>query len=190
MAEDGDDVLEVLSADPVRGTAEPTGRRVPLHDVRLLAPVSPGRIVAVGRNDADHIAELSMDTPTAPRLFFKPPSAVIGPAEPILSPAQSHEVHDEAELAVAIGRTAREVPAGHALEDVFGYTCANDVTARDIQREDGQPSWAKAFDTFCPLGPWITTHLDPTKLVMRCEVNGEDRQSAGTDTMVHGVLTR
>ncbi|MFI8768913.1 fumarylacetoacetate hydrolase family protein [Streptomyces sp. NPDC053792] len=189
IAEGGDDVLEVLSADPVRGAAELTGRRLPLHDVRLLAPVSPGKIVAVGRNYADHIAELSLDTPAAPRLFFKPPSAVIGPGESIRYPAQSHEVHYEAELAVVIGRTARDVPAEHALEYVFGYTCANDMTARDIQREDGQPSWAKAFDTFCPLGPWIVTGLDPTNLVVRCEVNGEERQSAGTDTMLHPVAS-
>ncbi|AWK09587.1 2-hydroxyhepta-2,4-diene-1,7-dioate isomerase [Streptomyces spongiicola] len=186
---DGDDVLEVLAADPLRSAAEPTGRRLPLDDVRLLAPVTPGKIVAVGRNYADHIAELSLDTPTAPRLFFKPPSAVVGPGEAIRYPAQSREVHYEAELAVVIGRTARGITAEQALEYVFGYTCANDVTARDIQREDGQPSWAKAFDTFCPLGPWITTNLDPTKLDVRCEVNGTERQSAGTDTMLHPVAS-
>ncbi|GFH39472.1 fumarylacetoacetate hydrolase family protein [Streptomyces pacificus] len=183
------DVLELLAADPIRSKAEATGRRISLDDVRLLAPVLPGKVVAVGRNYADHIAELSLDTPAAPRLFFKPPSAVIGPGEAIRYPAQSREVHYEAELAVVIGRTARDVPAERALDYVFGYTCANDVTARDIQREDGQPSWAKAFDTFCPLGPWITTDLDPTKLDVRCEVNGVERQSAGTDTMLHPVAS-
>ncbi|MGP3922485.1 fumarylacetoacetate hydrolase family protein [Streptomyces sp. 8N616] len=186
---DGKDVLEVLTADPVRGTAASTGRSVALAEVRLLAPILPGKIVAVGRNYADHIAETQLDTPAAPRLFFKPPSAVIGPGEAIRYPAQSREVHHEAELAVVMGRTARNVAADEALGYVFGYTCANDVTARDIQRADGQPSWAKGFDTFCPLGPWIATGLDPSGVEVRCEVGGTERQRATTATMLHPVAS-
>ncbi|MER6916778.1 fumarylacetoacetate hydrolase family protein [Streptomyces sp. NPDC000594] len=179
--------VEVLDGDPVREEARPIGRSVPLDALRLLAPVQPGKIVAVGRNYADHIAEMGMGAPAVPRLFFKPPSAVIGPGEPIRYPAQSRQVEYEAELAVVIGRTTRDVPAAEALSQVFGYTCANDVTARDIQKADGQPSWAKAFDTFCPLGPWITTGLDPADLEIECHVNGERRQHARTAQLLTPV---
>ncbi|ANW19071.1 fumarylacetoacetate hydrolase family protein [Streptomyces clavuligerus] len=179
--------VEFLDGDPVRSAARPTGETVPLKDVRLLAPVRPGKIVAVGRNYADHIAETGMGAPAVPRLFFKPPSAVIGPDEPIHYPPQSRQVEHEAELAVVIGRTTRAVPAADALSHVFGYTCANDVTARDIQKADGQPSWAKAFDTFCPLGPWITTGLDPADLEIQCHINGERRQHARTSRLLTPV---
>lgn len=181
---EGAEVLEVLSGDPVRGSAAPSGRSVAVADVRLLAPVEPGKIVAVGKNYADHVAEMHMETPTTPRLFFKPPSAVIGPGAGIRYPPQSEEVHYEAELAVVIGREARNVAADRVLDYVFGYTCGNDVTARDIQRADAQPSWAKAFDTFCPLGPWIVPGLDPVKLEVRCDVNGAERQRAATSSML------
>ncbi|MFE7134776.1 fumarylacetoacetate hydrolase family protein [Streptomyces sp. NPDC057638] len=184
---DGDETVVLLDGDPVRGPVGLTGQTVPSAEVRLLAPVLPGKIVAVGRNYADHIAEMGMGTPAVPRLFFKPPSAVIGPGEPIRYPAQSRQVEYEAELAVVIGRTTRAVTAADALSHVFGYTCANDVTARDIQKADGQPSWAKAFDTFCPLGPWITTGLDPTDLEIACHVNGERRQHARTDLLLSPV---
>ncbi|MGW6460585.1 fumarylacetoacetate hydrolase family protein [Streptomyces sp. NPDC055078] len=179
--------LDVLSGDPVRSQTSRTGQSVPCADVRLLAPVAPGKIVAVGRNYADHIAEMGVGAPAVPRLFLKPPSAVIGPGAPIRYPVQSHQVEYEAELAVVIGRTARGVSAADALDYVFGYTCANDVTARDIQKADGQPSWAKAFDTFCPLGPWIATDLDPTALEIECRVNGERRQHASTALLISPV---
>ncbi|MFF3552353.1 fumarylacetoacetate hydrolase family protein [Streptomyces tsukubensis] len=184
---DGAAFVEVLSGDPVRTDAGGTGELVPVSAVRLLAPVAPGKIVAVGRNYADHIAEMGMGEPAIPRLFLKPPSAVTGPGAEIRYPAQSREVEYEAELAVVIGRRARNVNAADALAYVFGYTCANDVTARDIQRADGQPSWAKAFDTFCPLGPWIVPGLDPTNLGIRSTVNGAPRQGANTGMMLTPV---
>lgn len=187
VGQEGREVLEVLDGDPVREPSAPTGRSVAMAEVRLLAPVEPGKIVAVGKNYADHVAEMRMEVPAVPRLFFKPPSAVIGPGADIRYPPQSQEVHHEAELAVVIGRVARNVATDEALGCVFGYTCGNDVTARDIQRADGQPSWAKAFDTFCPLGPWIATGLDPTKLEVSCAVNGVERQRARTDTMLMPV---
>jgi 2-keto-4-pentenoate hydratase/2-oxohepta-3-ene-1,7-dioic acid hydratase in catechol pathway len=182
--QEGAEVLEVVDGDPVRGPSVLAGWSVAMADARLLAPVEPGKIVAVGKNYADHVAEMAMEVPVVPRLFFKPPSAVIGPGADIRCPLQSEEVHHEAELAVVIGRMARNVAADEALEYVFGYTCGNDVTARDIQRADGQPSWAKAFDTFCPLGPWIATGLDPAKLEVSCDVNGVERQRAATTTML------
>ncbi|GLF96507.1 fumarylacetoacetate hydrolase family protein [Streptomyces yaizuensis] len=184
---EGNTTVEVLDGDPARDGVRQAGRTVPLDDVRLLSPVQPGKIVAMGRNYADHIAEMGMGAPAVPRLFFKPPSAVIGPGEPIRYPAQSRQVEYEAELAVVIGRTTRGVPASAALSHVFGYTCGNDVTARDIQKADGQPSWAKAFDTFCPLGPWITTGLDPADLEIRCHVNGVLRQHARTSQFLTPV---
>lgn len=183
----GTEKLTVLVGNPVDGVIECTQETLQLADVQLLAPVRPGKIVAVGRNYADHAAELGLEQPNAPRLFFKPPSAIVGSGEAIRYPSQSREVHHEAELAVVIGRRARRVPAGEALEYVLGYTCANDVTARDLQRADGQPSWAKAFDSFLPLGPWIATGLDPARLEVRCAVNGRERQRASTDSMLWPV---
>ncbi|MER5493852.1 fumarylacetoacetate hydrolase family protein [Streptomyces sp. NPDC002490] len=143
----------------------------------------------MGRNYSDHITEMGMGTPPIPRLFFKPPSAVVGPNEPVVYPSQSRQVEHEAELAVVIGRTARNVTASQALGVVFGYTCGNDVTARDIQKADGQPSWAKSFDTFCPLGPVIATALDPTALDVSCHVNDDRRQHASTSTLLTPVAT-
>ncbi|MFF2021201.1 fumarylacetoacetate hydrolase family protein [Streptomyces sp. NPDC058171] len=179
--------FEVLNGDPVRGAGAPTGRVAPAEEARLLAPVLPGTIVAVGRNYADHIAETGMGAPPVPRLFFKPSSAVVGPGESVVYPFQSRQVEHEAELAVVIGRTARSVTAQEALGFVFGYTCGNDVTARDVQKADGQPSWAKAFDTFCPLGPVIATDLDPTGLDVSCHVNGRRTQHANTSLMLTSV---
>lgn len=179
--------LMLLSSDPMKGSADRTGTSVRIGDVQLLTPVSPGTIVAVGRNYADHTAEMGLEQPVSPRIFFKPPSAVIGPGEPIRYPSQSHDVEHEAELAVVIGRTARGLTQQNALDHVFGYCCANDVTARDIQRADGQPSWAKAFDTFCPIGPWIATDPNPDHLEVRCTVNGQLRQRASTATMLYSV---
>ncbi|MEU0986290.1 fumarylacetoacetate hydrolase family protein [Streptomyces sp. NPDC005953] len=179
--------LQVLDGDPIRTEAQPTGEVVGLDEGRLLAPVAPGKIVAVGRNYADHVAEMGMGAPSIPRLFFKPPSAVVGPGALVFYPPQSQQVEHEAELAVVIGRTARHVPAAGALDYVFGYTCGNDVTARDIQKADGQPSWAKGFDTFCPLGPWIVPGLDPTKLDIRCTVNSVERQQSNTQMLLTPV---
>jgi 2-keto-4-pentenoate hydratase/2-oxohepta-3-ene-1,7-dioic acid hydratase in catechol pathway len=167
-----------------------TGQRWALPDVRLLSPILPSKVVCVGRNYAAHAAELGNDVPTAPLLFLKPSTAVIGPADAIRLPADSQQVEHEAELAVVIGATgAREVPAERALGTVLGYTCANDVTARDQQRADVQFTRAKGHDSFCPLGPWIETSLDPADLGVRCEVDGEVRQDGRTKDFVFDVAT-
>jgi 2-keto-4-pentenoate hydratase/2-oxohepta-3-ene-1,7-dioic acid hydratase in catechol pathway len=145
------------------------------------------KIVAVGRNYAAHAAEHGDEVPSQPLIFLKPPSAVIGPGESIVCPPQSAQVEHETELAVVIGQRARRVAAANAWAHVLGYTCANDVTARDLQRSDGQWSRAKGFDTFAPLGPWIVTELDPTDLNVVCRVNGQVKQQASTADMVFKI---
>jgi 2-keto-4-pentenoate hydratase/2-oxohepta-3-ene-1,7-dioic acid hydratase in catechol pathway len=176
---------------PVEG--EPFGeyRRLevetPLTDVRLLAPILPGKIICVGRNYVEHAREHDAEVPEYPLLFLKPSSSVIGPNETIFLPPQSVQVEHEVELAVIIGKTGRWINAEDALSHVFGYTMANDVTARDLQRKDGQWTRAKGFDTFCPLGPWIETDLDPTDVLLSCRVNGEMRQMSSTREMVFTV---
>jgi len=177
--------LVVLAGDPMFAGYDTTGERVPLGDVALLAPVIPrSKVVCVGRNYRDHAAEMGNDVPDAPLLFFKPNTSVIGPGDAIVLPPQSQRVDFEGELAAVIGRIAKNVPADKALEYVFGYTVANDVTARDLQRSDGQWSRAKGFDTFCPLGPAIETEFDlngGAQLTTR--VNGEVTQQAPLSDM-------
>jgi 2-keto-4-pentenoate hydratase/2-oxohepta-3-ene-1,7-dioic acid hydratase in catechol pathway len=164
------------------------GVRYPLADVRLLAPVLPSKVVAIGRNYADHAAELGNEVPDAPIIFLKPSTAVVGPRDPIVYPAQlSERVDFEGELAVVIGRLCRQVPPERVGEVIFGYTCANDVTARDLQAKDGQWARAKGFDTFCPLGPWIETDIDPADLELTTIVNGEIRQNSRTSLLLHNV---
>ncbi len=158
-----------------------------LSQLALLSPCQPTKIVALGRNYAAHAAEHGAEVPSQPLIFFKPPSAVIGPGEPIVCPPQSAQVEHEAELAVVIGRRARHVAAADAWDYILGYTCANDVTARDLQRSDGQWSRAKGFDTFAPLGPWIVTDLDPTNLAIICRVNGQVRQQSTTANMIFKI---
>lgn len=181
--------LVVLAGDPLFAGFETTGQRVPLGEVTLLAPVIPrSKIVCVGKNYRDHAAEMGGEAPAAPLLFFKPNTSVIGPGDTIVRPTQSQQTDYEGELAVVIGRVAKNVPAEKALDYVFGYTIANDVTARDLQRSDGQWARAKGFDTFCPLGPAIETDFDPTgdaRVVTR--VNGEVRQDGAISDMVHSV---
>jgi 2-keto-4-pentenoate hydratase/2-oxohepta-3-ene-1,7-dioic acid hydratase in catechol pathway len=162
---------------------------IPLAQVRLLAPCEPTKIVAVGRNYAAHAAEHGADVPQEPLIFLKPPSAVIGPGDTVRLPALSSHVEHEGELVVVIGRRARHLRRENALDCVLGYTCGNDVTARDLQRRDGQWSRAKGFDTFCPLGPWIETELDPSDCVVSCLVNGVMRQRQPTADMVFDVAT-
>jgi 2-keto-4-pentenoate hydratase/2-oxohepta-3-ene-1,7-dioic acid hydratase in catechol pathway len=157
--------------------------------VRLLAPVLPTKIVAVGRNYADHAAEMGNPVPDEPVIFLKPSTAVIGPGEAIRVPRGVGRVDHEGELAVVIGRLAKNVPVEDAGTAVFGFTCANDVTARDLQKKDGQWGRAKGFDTFCPLGPVISTDVDPIDIHLAVRVNGDVRQSASTTDMVHGVGT-
>jgi len=173
-----------IGDEPVRLT----GSRYPLADVRLLAPVLPSKVIAIGKNYADHVREMGGEPPPEPVLFLKPSTAVIGPRDPIVYPAElSERVDFEGELAVVIGRLCRQVPAARVPEVIFGYTCANDVTARDLQARDGQWARAKGFDTFCPLGPWIQTDIDPADLELTTVVNGEIRQNARTSQLLHGV---
>lgn len=156
--------------------------------LQLLAPVFPTKIVAVGRNYEDHAAELGNPIPDEPVIFLKPPTAVVGPEQPIVLPATVGVVHHEAELAVVIGALARHVPAEDVEAVVLGYTAGNDVSARDLQRKDGQWARARGFDTFCPLGPVIETELDPLEpLLVECRVNGEVRQVGRTSEMIFGV---
>ncbi len=178
--------LVVLAGDPMFAGYETTGERVPLADVALLAPVIPrSKVVCVGRNYRDHAAELGNDVPAAPMLFFKPNTSVIGPGDSIVLPPQSERVDFEGELAAVIGRIAKNVPAERALDHVFGYTIANDVTARDLQKTDGQWARAKGFDTFCPLGPAIETEFDlDGGAVVTTRVNGEIRQQAPISDMI------
>jgi 2-keto-4-pentenoate hydratase/2-oxohepta-3-ene-1,7-dioic acid hydratase in catechol pathway len=181
------DSIRLASGDPLRGL-QPTGERRPLAGAKLLAPIVPVNILAIGRNYRAHAEEQGADLPKAPMAFMKATSSVIGPDAPVRLPAPAPaEVDYEAELAVVIGRTARRVPAGEALRHVLGYTCANDVSARDCQRADGQWVRAKSFDTFCPLGPWIETDLDPRDLAIRCRVGGQTMQDARTSQMIFGI---
>lgn len=178
-----EDGVYALAGDPFEGFE----RGAELAEVRLLAPVQPTKIVALGVNYRAHAEEVGHPLPEVPLLFLKPPSAVIGPGEAIVCPAMSQQVDYEGELAVVIGRRARHVQPAQALDYVLGYTCANDVTARDLQRRDGQWTRSKGFDTFCPLGPWIVPDLDPHDLALRTWVNGELRQDSSTRDLIFGV---
>lgn len=187
---DGEE-LAVIVGDPLFTPVQPTGERVPLDDaVRLLAPVIPrSKVIGVGRNYSDHAAEMGGEVPPEPLVFLKPNTSVIGPGDPIALPEQSSEVHYEGELAVVIGRLCRDVPLERVPEVVLGYTCANDVTARDLQRRDGQWWRAKGFDSFCPLGPYLVDlDLDVAgDLALTTRLDGEVVQSASTSQMVYGI---
>jgi 2-keto-4-pentenoate hydratase/2-oxohepta-3-ene-1,7-dioic acid hydratase in catechol pathway len=189
----GDDQLMVaqLAGHPFGGREEDiklTGIRFPLTDVRLLAPILPSKVVCIGKNYADHAREMGGEPPDEPVIFLKPSTAVRGPGDPVQRPTQLSERADyEGELAVVIGRLCRQVPADRAAEVIFGYTCANDVTARDLQAKDGQWTRAKGFDTFCPLGPWIETDVDPADLELSTVLNGEVKQHSRTSLLLHGV---
>jgi 2-keto-4-pentenoate hydratase/2-oxohepta-3-ene-1,7-dioic acid hydratase in catechol pathway len=171
-----------IAGEPFDGV-QATGVVRRLDEVRLLAPVAPGKIVAVGLNYRDHAREMGKKIPEEPLLFLKAPSALNHPGGVIVYPAQSEWVDYEAELAVVIGRKAKGVSARDAAEHILGYTCINDVTARDLQAKDVQYTRAKGFDTFAPLGPWIETDLDPSGLAVRCLVNGGIRQDGNTREM-------
>lgn len=161
--------------------------RIPVESVQLLPPSEPGKIVCVGRNYAAHAKEHGAEVPEVPLIFLKPTTALIGQNQQIVLPPQSDQVEHEAELAVVIGKPGRWISPDDALSHVFGYTVANDVTARDLQRSDGQWTRAKGFDTFCPVGPWIETEFDPADAVVTCNVNGEMRQMASTRDMIFTV---
>ena len=167
---------------------EPTEVVVPWSSVSLLAPVIPTKVLCVGRNYEDHASEMGADVPDEPTIFMKPSTSVIGPNANVVYPPISKLIHHEAELAVVISKPARNIKAEDASQYIFGYTAANDVTARDIQRKDGQWTRGKGFDTFCPLGPAIETELDPLeRLAVICRVNGDVRQAGFTSDMVFGV---
>ncbi|MDX6430248.1 MAG: hypothetical protein QOE54_2614, partial [Streptosporangiaceae bacterium] len=186
---DDEESISAISAHPF-GEIKLTGIRYPLADVRLLAPMLPSKVIAVGKNYADHAREMGGEPPAEPLIFMKPSTAVIGPAEAIAYPEKlSSRVDYEGELAIVIGRLCREVPAARATDVIFGYTCANDVTARDLQKRDVQYTRAKGFDTFCPLGPWITTDVDPSDLRIQTSLNGQVRQDSRTSKMIHSIPT-
>ena len=166
---------------------EVVGMPIPVSAVRLLAPVTPSKILCVGRNYAEHAAELGNEVPTEPMIFYKPPSSVIGPDQAVVYPAISERVDHEGELAVIIGRRCRNAREEEAESVIFGYSVANDVTARDLQKKDGQWARAKGFDTFCPVGPWVDTSYDPNGRRLRCLVNGEVRQDSTTSLMVYSI---
>lgn len=161
------------------------GPEVPPHAL-LLPPVAPSKIVAVGRNYADHAKELGNETPSEPIIFLKPPTAVLPPNGTIVRPPQSDRVDFEGELAIVIGREARNVSRANWREYVRGFTCANDVTARDLQKRDVQFTRGKSFDTFCPLGPCIETDIDPSNVSIQTRVNGQVKQNGRTSDMVFG----
>ncbi len=185
---DGTDLV-VLAGDPLFAGFETTGERVPLGEVALLAPVIPrSKVIGIARNYRDHAAELGNEVPAEPMMFLKPNTSVIGPGDAIVRPTQSERTDYEGELAAVIGRVAKNVSVEDALDYVFGYTIGNDVTARDLQKTDGQWARAKGFDTFCPLGPAIETEFTPSadvRIVTR--VNGEVRQDGTLGAMVHSV---
>jgi len=186
------DTVSVLTGDPLATNVQLTGQRHSLADVRILAPVIPrSKVVAVGRNYADHAAELGNEVPETPMTFLKPNTSVIGPEEAIIYPTYTQQLSYEGELAIVIGRICKEVPAERVPEVIFGYTIANDVTARDLQRPDKQWARAKGSDTFCPLGPWIVTHLsvdEAENLMITTTVDDDVRQHGSTRDMLNKIV--
>lgn len=187
----GDDEIEPVRGTPF-GRATASGRRIPLGTVRLLAPIAVRRVFGVGLNYVNHIRETNSKTPRIPLLFMKPEGTVVGPHAPVIYPLEGREVHYEAELAVVIGRRARRVDASDAPSVILGYTCANDISERVIQREEmsmGCLVVSKGFDTFCPLGPVLVTDLDPSHLRIMARVNGQTRQDSNTSDLLFDVPT-
>jgi 2-keto-4-pentenoate hydratase/2-oxohepta-3-ene-1,7-dioic acid hydratase in catechol pathway len=189
-----DTVVVALAGDPLYVGVKLLDQQFRLEDVRLLAPVLPrSKVVGIGRNYAAHATELGHDLPSEPLMFLKPNTSVVGPGDPIFYPSQTQELHFEGELAVVIGRICRDVPPEQATDVIHGYTIANDVTARDLQRSDGQFTRAKGFDSFCPLGPWIETDLDPQVFAdgvrLQTHVNGDLRQDGSTADLIFDIPT-
>jgi 2-keto-4-pentenoate hydratase/2-oxohepta-3-ene-1,7-dioic acid hydratase in catechol pathway len=183
------DTIEEIVGSPWSGTEiVKTGAIFRSADVKLLAPVVPSKIVCVGRNYAAHAAELGNEVPKEPLLFLKPPSSIIGPDETIKLPTYSNKVEHEAELGLVLGRRASQITDDEdPVSYLCGYTCVNDVTARDLQKADVQFTRAKGFDTFCPVGPFLETSLDPKDILVECRVNGTQRQSGRTSLMIFSV---
>lgn len=183
----GEKVLAIEIDQHPFGQPTFTGRKWPMADVRLLAPILPTKVLCVGKNYAEHAREMGSEPPENPVLFMKPSTAVIGPNVPIKLPSNSERVDFEGELAVVIGQPCKDVPEARGTEVLLGYTIANDVTARDQQKADGQWTRAKGYDTFCPLGPWIDTAADPGDLGLRTELDGELKQESRTSLLMHDV---
>jgi 2-keto-4-pentenoate hydratase/2-oxohepta-3-ene-1,7-dioic acid hydratase in catechol pathway len=181
--------LVVLKGHPLVLGYDTTGERIPIKDVKLLAPTIPSKVVCIGKNFADHAAEIGEDITEEPLIFFKPSSAIIGHGDSIVIPEQSNQVELEAELTIVIGKMAKNVSEKDSLDYVWGYTIANDVTARDLQFTDGQWARSKAFDTFCPLGPWIETEFPIDDQVIESRIDGEIRQQVGISNLVHSIPT-
>ena len=186
--EPGSEMVTVINGDPFFQGVERTAVRHKLEDVRLLAPIIPrSKVIGVGRNFVEHARELGNEVPQQPLLFLKPNTSVVGPNDPIVLPEFSEEVSFEAELCVVIGRICKDVPEERVDDVIFGYTCGNDLTARDVQKTDLQWARAKGFDTSAPLGPWIETELDTEDLRIQGRLNGELRQDGSTSQMIRGV---
>lgn len=180
--------IRVIASDPLYAGIHPIDEQVLLKDVRLLAPVIPrSKVVCIGKNYADHAAEMKSEVPDEPIIFIKPNTSVIGPNDLIQWPKESRRVDHEAELAIVISKICRSVPQDKVNDVIFGYTLANDVTARDLQKVDGQWTRAKGFDTFCPIGPWIETEFIPQDQKIRCRVDGQEKQSSTLSDMVFKI---
>lgn len=184
--EQGSETAREIAEHPF-GEPTFTGRSWPLAQTRLLAPILASKVIAIGKNYADHAAEMGSAPPENPVIFLKPNTSIIGPGVPIVRPPSSERVDYEGELAIVIGRPCKDVKAAQAKSVILGYTVANDVTARDQQKADGQWTRGKGYDTFCPLGPWIETDLDPADLAISTSLDGEVRQSSRTSLMLHDV---
>ena len=182
------DQVSLFAGNPLE-SKELSGQSVALDQIQLLAPVVPSKIICIGMNYAAHAAEISQDVPDEPLMFFKPVSAIIGPGDTIVLPHQSDQVELEVELAVVIGKQAKNISKSEVKSHIFGYTIGNDITARDIQFSDLQWARSKGFDTFCPLGPWIETEFDPTGKRLDSRVQGEQRQHATSKDMIFDVDT-
>jgi 2-keto-4-pentenoate hydratase/2-oxohepta-3-ene-1,7-dioic acid hydratase in catechol pathway len=183
-----DNSISVITGDPIYQGIQKTAAKLSLTQVRLLAPVIPrSKIVCIGKNYADHAAEMGGVVPDEPIIFIKPNTSVIGPSDTIVWPAMAPSIDYEGELAIVIGRLCKEVPAKKANDVIFGYTMANDVTSRELQKKDGQWTRAKGFDTFCPLGPWIETDFVPGNQRITTTVNGEIKQDGKLSDMIFKV---
>ncbi len=183
-----DKIIRLIKGDPFSNPLSFLDTRVSLDEVNLLSPVEPTKVIAVGLNYIDHAKELNMSAPDEPILFIKPSSTVIGPEEPIVYPSTAKQVDYEAELAVVIKRKIKNVCWEEVPYHILGYTCSNDVTARDLQRKDGQWTRSKSFDTFAPIGPWIVTDINPNNLHIELLLNSEIKQSSSTSNMIFDVF--
>ncbi|MDI6811978.1 MAG: fumarylacetoacetate hydrolase family protein [Desulfitobacteriaceae bacterium] len=180
-------VIRVLAGDFLNPANGLTGETVGLNRVKLLAPVQPSKVVCIGVNYADHAKEMKHDLPEDPIIFIKPSTTVLDPEGEVEYPAMSQRVDFEGELAVVIGKSLKNTSEAEAITGVFGYTCANDVTARDLQRKDGQWTRGKGFDTFCPLGPWVVSDFDPTAVAIETRLNGQVKQKSNTRNFINPI---